>query len=134
MRPGTGETDVEMIAASLGLEAADSGRAGAAVGRDPVAEGAVLANEAATVWLRRIPSVSPFTIDQQSHVSLLERCRYLSTVSGACDRKAAVDQQGGPGDETGILGRQVKHRACDFPRPSHPLQRVQVGDEGRLVR
>jgi hypothetical protein len=81
--PRTGEADVEMIAASFGLEAADSGRAGAAVGRDPVAEGAVLANEAATVWLRRIPGVSPFTMDQQQQPVLLVACEDVT------DRKRA---------------------------------------------
>src|SRR6516225_12155799 len=71
VRPRAGETDVEVVAPRFGLETAYTARAGATVGSNPVAEGRILAHEAATGRLGVVPDVAPLTFDQQSHVDLL---------------------------------------------------------------
>src|SRR6266478_7028312 len=70
--PRAGETDVEMVAPRFDLETAYAARAGATVGSNPVAEGRILAHEAATGRLGVVPDVAPLTFDQQSHISLLD--------------------------------------------------------------
>src|SRR5690606_34229343 len=61
MRPGTGQRHVEVVAARRGSEVAR------AVGADPAAEGAVLADEAAARVGRVIPLVVPLPVDEESH-------------------------------------------------------------------
>src|SRR5262245_12960608 len=54
----------------------------------------------------------------------------VDSSSGPRDGYAAVDQGCGARDESGIVGREVKHRAGQLFRRSDALERVQVCDEG----
>src|SRR4051794_26127866 len=67
MGPGAGERDVEMVAPRLGLEAAPPARACRPVGRHPVAELALGADEAAIGLAGVVPFVVPFAVDHQAH-------------------------------------------------------------------
>ncbi len=69
VRPRTRVRDVEVVASRLRLEPALAGGPGSAVGRDPVAEGAVRALEPASGGLGVIPPVRPDAVDEQSHGS-----------------------------------------------------------------
>jgi hypothetical protein len=64
VRPGTGIGDVEVVAAGLGNEAAVAGRAGRTVGRYPIAETTIAADEPPVVTFGVVPAVHPFAVDQ----------------------------------------------------------------------
>src|SRR6266852_3969304 len=70
MCPRAGERDVYVIAARRGLEAAFAARPRPAIGRHPIPEDSLRANEVAS---RTAPKVvtSPSAIDQHSHLKLL---------------------------------------------------------------
>ncbi len=69
MRPWAGEADIEVVAVSLRDKTARPTWAGNAVRRDPVVEGAVLADETTAVRAGIIPLVVPDPVDEQSQAS-----------------------------------------------------------------
>src|SRR5258707_10019312 len=86
MRPGTGERDVEMVAARYGFEAAIAACTRHAIRRDPVAKMRILADEAATGRLCVVPLVPPDAVDQKAHCSF-PLPQLLSCREGFCERK-----------------------------------------------
>src|SRR5690606_8930654 len=74
VRPRTGKGYIQVIAPGFGAESAAAAWPGATVGRDPVPEPGVAANEAAAGATGVVPLIMPFSVYQKSHVvSLLMR-------------------------------------------------------------
>ena len=67
MRPGTGIGDIKMIAAGLRLEPALTGRARAAVRRDPVAKGGLRANETPAGLCGIVRLAVPDAVNDNTH-------------------------------------------------------------------
>src|SRR5208283_10771 len=67
MSPGAGERNVEVITAKLGGKASMTRGTGCAIDRDPVAVGAILAQETSSRARRIVPLVAPLAVNQQTH-------------------------------------------------------------------
>src|SRR5580658_553976 len=70
MSPGAGERNVEVITAKLGGKASMTRGTGCAIDRDPVAVGAILAQESSSRARRIVPLVAPLAVNQQTHRGL----------------------------------------------------------------
>src|SRR5215472_4541534 len=122
MSPGTGETDIEMVSARLGLKPTLAAWAGRSVCGDPVAELALAANEVAPAGRGIVPEVVPLAVDQQSHFCLLliaagtlTTLRHLCAYARRAQARASSGQRGRKPTQllitqTCIIGTSTKTR------------------------